>query len=353
EEKPLDPFYKDASGKSLKCLLHYKTGEGEVLLVKVGLSGVSTEGAMRNLEAEIPAWDFDKVRHDAYEAWQRELSRIRIKTSNPIHRQIFYTSLYHTKLAPTLFDDIDGQYRGMDGQVHQLPHGLHNYSTFSLWDTYRAAHPLFTIALKERVPDFVNCLIRMAQESPAGMPVWPLQGKETGCMTGYHSAAVIAEALEKGFQGIDFTKAYPPMRQRAMLDEYRGLAYYRKLGFIPCDKEEESVSKTMEYIYDDWAASRVAQAAGATDDAKLLLERSKNYRNLFDPKVGFIRPRMASGDWSEPFDPTEWAIQRSGAITPNPIPGRRPSPSSTIPKATSSSLAAAKPSSISSTLFSP
>ncbi len=310
EEKLLDPSVKDASSKSLKCLVHYKTGENEVILVKVGLSGVSTEGAMKNMEAEIPAWDFNKVRHDAHEAWQRELSRIRIKTSNRIHREIFYTSLYHTKVAPTLFDDVDGQYRGMDGQVHRLPHGLHNYSTFSLWDTYRAAHPLFTIALKERVPDFVNCLIRMAQESPAGMPVWPLQGRETGCMTGYHSAPVIAEALAKGFQGIDFSKAYPPMHQRVMLDDYRGLNYYRKLGFIPCDKEEESVSKTMEYIYDDWAVAQVAQAVGATGDAKLLLERSKNYRNLFDPKVGFIRPRMENGDWSEPFTPTEMGYSK-------------------------------------------
>jgi predicted alpha-1,2-mannosidase len=310
EEKLLNPSVKEASSKSLKCLVNYKTGEGEVILVKVGISGVSTEGAMKNLEAEIPGWDFDSVCGDAYLAWKRELSRIQIKTSNQAHMEIFYTSLYHTKLAPTLFDDVDGQYRGMDGQVHRLPHGLHNYSTFSLWDTYRAAHPLFTIALKERVPDFVNCLIRMAQESPAGMPVWPLQGRETGCMTGYHSAPVIAEALAKGFQGIDFTKAYPAMRQRAMVDDYRGLNYYRKLGFIPCDKEEESVSKTMEYLYDDWAVAHVAQAVGATADAKLLLERSKNYRNLFDPQVGFIRPRMENGDWSEPFTPTEMGYSK-------------------------------------------
>lgn len=310
EEKFLDPSVKEARSKSLKCLLHYKTGEGEQILVKVGLSGVSIEGAMKNLEAEVPAWDFNKVRTAAHAAWQRELSRIRIKTSNRIYREIFYTSLYHTKLAPTLFDDVDGQYRGMDGQVHHLPHGLHNYSTFSLWDTYRAAHPLFIIALKERVPDFVNCLIRMAQESPAGMPVWPLQGRETGCMTGYHSAPVIAEALAKGFQGIDFTKAYPPMRLRAMVDDYRGLNYYRKLGYIPCDKEEESVSKTMEYLYDDWAVAHVAQAVGATADAKLLLERSKNYRNLFDSKVGFIRPRLENGDWSEPFTPTEMGYSK-------------------------------------------
>jgi len=310
EDKKLDASVKEAKSKSLKCLLHYKTGKGEVILVKVGISGVSSEGAMKNLEAEIPGWDFEKVRHDAHEAWQRELSRIRIKTDNQVHKEIFYTSLYHTKVAPTLFDDADGQYRGMDGEVHRLPKGLHNYSTFSIWDTFRAAHPLFTIAQPERVPDFVNCLIRMAQESPAGMPVWPLQGKETGCMTGYHSSAVIAEALAKDFQGIDFNKVYPAMRRRAMMDDYRGLAYYRKLGYIPCDKEDESVSKAMEYIYDDWAVAHVARAVGAADDAKLLLERSGNYRNLFDAKVGFIRPRLENGDWAEPFDPTEMGYSK-------------------------------------------
>ena len=310
EDKKLDTSVKEAKSKSLKCLLHYKTGKGEVILVKVGLSGVSNEGAMKNLEAEIPGWDFEKVRHDAHKAWQRELSRIRITTNNLAHKEIFYTSLYHTKVAPTLFDDADGQYRGMDGEVHRLPKGLHNYSTFSIWDTFRAAHPLFTIALPERVPDFVNCLIRMAQESPAGMPVWPLQGKETGCMTGYHSSAVIAEALAKGFPDIDFKKVYPAVRQRAMVDDYRGLGHYRKLGFIPCDKEEESVSKAMEYIYDDWAVAHVAQAVGAADDAKLLLERSRNYRNLFDAKVGFIRPRLENGDWAEPFDPTEMGYSK-------------------------------------------
>ena len=303
EDQGLGPARHEAKGDHLKCVMRYQTSPGEVICVKTGISGVSVEGALKNLDAEIPDWDFDRVRQVAHQSWQRELSRILIETSNQKHKEIFYTSLYHMMLAPTLFDDVDGQYRGMDGKVHHLPPRFHNYSTFSLWDTYRAAHPLYTLFQSHRVPDFVNCLIRMENESPEGMPVWPLQGKETGCMTGYHSAAVIAEASIKKFPNLDLSKAYPAMKKRAMVDDYRGLGWYRKLGFIPADKEEESVSKTMEYIYDDWAVAHVAKALGETEDAKLLFERAKNYRNLFDPKSRFIRARLENGDWAEPFDP--------------------------------------------------
>ena len=303
EDAGLGPAKHEAKSTHLKCVMRYQTSPGEVIYVKTGISGVSAEGALRNLEMEIPDWDFDHVRREAHQSWQRELSRIRIETSNQKHKEIFYTALYHLMLAPTLFDDVDGQYRGMDGEIHQAPPGFHNYSTFSLWDTYRAAHPLYTLFQSHRVPDFVNCLIRMANESPQGMPVWPLQGKETGTMTGYHSAAVIAEACVKKLPNLDLSKAYPPMKKRAMVDDYRGLGLYRKLGYIPADKEEESVSKTMEYVYDDWAVAHIAQAVGETQDAKVLLERSKNYRNLFDPKLRFIRARLESGKWAEPFDP--------------------------------------------------
>ena len=305
EEKRLDPSVREAQGTSLKCLVHFQTTEGEVILVKTGLSGVSAEGAKKNLEAEIPDWDFDRVRRSAHTACSKNLSRIRITTSNARHKKIFYTGLYHMMLAPTLFDDVGGQYRGMDSQIHHLPQGLHNYSTFSLWDTFRATHPMYTLCLRDRVPDFVNCLIRMAQESPDGVPVWPLQAKETGCMTGYHSSSVVAEALTKGFAGIDFNKAYPAFKKRAMQDDYRGLGYYRKLGYIPCEKEEESVSKTMEYAYDDWAVAHIAKAIGEEEDAKHLIERCRNYQNLFDSATGFMRPRLENGQWTAPFDPTE------------------------------------------------
>jgi predicted alpha-1,2-mannosidase len=218
--------------------------------------------------------------------------------------EIFYTGLYHTMLAPTLFDDVDGKYRGMDGKVHTLPAGEHNYSTFSLWDTYRALHPLYTLILGERVPAFVNCLIRMGQQSPAGVPVWPLQGRETGCMVGDHSAPVVAEALAKGFKGIDAKTAYIPFRKRELQDDYRGLAAYGKLGWVPCDQQDESASKTLDYAYDDRAVAAIALAAGEHADYELLMKRSKNFTNLYDKESGFIRPRYADGHWAgPPFNP--------------------------------------------------
>jgi predicted alpha-1,2-mannosidase len=295
----------EAVGKHLKAVLRYNTTEGEQILVRVGLSGVSIANARRNLQAEMPGWDFDAVRAKAKGAWQSELGRIRIKTSDATQRAIFYTSLYHMLVAPTIFDDVNGEYCGMDGQTHQLLPGEHNYSTYSLWDTFRALHPAFTLFQPERVPGFVNCLIRMAEESPSGMPVWPLQGKETGTMTGYHSASVMAEACVKGFSGIDWNRAYKAMRKRNMNDNYRGLDLYRVKGFIPADKEEESVSKTLEYDSGDWACSHVAARVGAYEDADIQRTRSTNYRNLFDPGTQFIRARMSDGKWAEPFDPID------------------------------------------------
>jgi predicted alpha-1,2-mannosidase len=218
-------------------------------------------------------------------------------------RRTFYSALYHTMLAPTLFSDVDGRYRGMDMAVHQLPNGQHNYSTYSLWDTYRALHPLLTLYQPERVPDLVNGLVRMAVESPDGPPVWPLQGVETGCMIGHHSAVVLAEAHAKGFRGIDYEQAWPVFRKRAMDDDYRGLPLYRKLGYIPSDKENEAVSKTLEYAYDDWALAHLAEAVGAHADAQQLRQRSRNYQHVFDRKLSFVRPRASNGRWLEPFDP--------------------------------------------------
>ncbi|MGB0123910.1 MAG: GH92 family glycosyl hydrolase [Silvibacterium sp.] len=294
-----------AAGRSLKAALHYDTTGGQQILVRVGISGVSAANALKNLEAEMPGWDFDAIRAAAKSKWQKELSRIRIETNDATQRTIFYSSLYHMMLAPTLFDDANAEYCGMDGQTHQLAAGQHNYSTYSLWDTFRALHPSFTLFQPERVPGFVNCLVTMAEQSPADMPVWPLQGKETGTMTGYHSASVMAEACVKKFPGIDWQRAYKVMRKRNMVDDYRGLGYYRELGYIPADKEEESVSKVLEYDYGDWSCSHVADAVGALDDATLQRKRSQNYQHLFDPKTQFIRAKMSDGKWAEPFDPID------------------------------------------------
>jgi predicted alpha-1,2-mannosidase len=277
----LEESASTAKGVRLKCLFHYHTTAHENILIKTGISGVSVEGALSNLDAEIPGWDFDGVKHAAASRWETELSKIRVEGGTAKQRKLFYTSLYHTMLAPTLFDDVDGRYRGMDGKIHQLEPGTHNYSTFSLWDTYRAAHPLFTLTQSQRVPDFINCLLRMSEESPVGMPVWPLQGRETECMTGYHSAVVIAEAIAKGFQGIDPKRAYSVMRREAMNSDYNGLDLYRKYGYIPCDLAAESIGKSLDYAYNDWAVAQVAKAAGVLEDASSLGEHAKNYRNLF------------------------------------------------------------------------
>lgn len=287
---------------SIRCALHLPTTEGEQVLVKVGLSAVSAENALHNLEVEAPGWDFDGARRAAHETWENALARVRIDAQDAQQR-IFYSALYHCLLAPTLFSDVDGRYRGMDLAVHRLPEGVNNYTQFSLWDTYRCLHPLLTLVQPERVPDLVNALVRMAEQSPAGVPVWPLQARETDCMVGYHSAVVLAEAQAKGFMGIDYAHAWPLWRKRAMEDDYRGLPLYRKLGYIPAELEAEAVSKTLEYAYDDWALARLARAAGAEDDHRHLLQRSRNYRNVFDTESGFVRGRFADGRWAQPFDP--------------------------------------------------
>lgn len=304
-EVPAPPSNQQLLGKNLKAVLYFKTKANDVILVRTGISGTSAEGAARNLKAELNTWDFNKIRAQAKAAWSRQIGKINITTADQDQKKVFYSALYHLSLGPTLFDDVDGGYRGMDNQVHTLPAKQRNYTTFSLWDTYRAAHPAYTLIEAERVPDFCNALMLMAEQSPAGMPVWPLQGTETGTMTGYHSASVLAEACNKGFTGVDWNKAYTLMMKRAMVDNYRGLNLYREMGYIPADKEEESVSKTFEYAYNDWAIAHVAKKLGKTDDAAMLTRRSTNYRNYFDPSTKFMRPKLADGAFTAPFDPID------------------------------------------------
>ena len=305
KETPAPATGQKLSNPNLKAVLHFKTSKDEAILVRVGISGASAEGGAKNLKAECNTWDFNKIRTQAHAAWRTQLSKIQVQTANDAHKKVFYTALYHLSLGPTLFDDVDGQYRGMDNQVHTVAAGQHNYTSFSLWDTYRAAHPAYTLIDADKVPLFVNCLMRMAEESPEGMPVWPLGGRETGTMTGYHSASVMAEACNKGFTGVDWNKAYALMMKRAMIDNYRGLGYYRAKGYIPADKEEESVSKTFEYCYNDFAIAHVAKKLGKSDDAAMLTKRSTNYKNYFDPATRFMRPKLDNGTFTAPFDPID------------------------------------------------
>ncbi len=303
DDRPLPADAGSVDGTRLKAALHFADAGGAPLLVKVAISAVSAENALANLDAELPDFDFARVHAEAVAAWERALTRARIDTDDAAQRRIFYTGLYHALLAPTLFSDVDGRYRGMDLRVHTLPEGYRNYSTYSLWDTYRALHPLLTLVQPERVPDLVQGLVRGAAECPDGVGIWPLQGVETGTMIGYHSAVVLAEAHAKGFGGIDYAAAWPLFRKRAMDDDFHGLADYRRLGYIPSDKVDEAASRTLEYAYDDWACAHLARAVGAEDDHRALLARSRNYLNLFNPGSGFIQPRLEDGRWAEPFDP--------------------------------------------------
>ncbi|MBN6152408.1 GH92 family glycosyl hydrolase [Xanthomonas sp. AmX2] len=303
QDQPLAADARQADGTQLKVALHYPDAAAAPLLVKVGISAVSAENALANLDAELPDFDFARVHRDAVAAWEKELGRVRVQTASDTHKRIFYTGLYHSLLAPTLFSDVDGRYRGMDLAIHTAPPGYHNYSTYSLWDTYRALHPLLTLVQPERVPDLMQCLVRGANECPDGVGIWPLQGVETGCMIGYHSAVALAEAQAKGFAGVDYAAAWPAYRKRAMHDTTHGLDHYRQLGYIPSDKVDEAVSRTLEYAYDDWAVAHLARGAGAQAEYEALLQRSRNYRQLFNRDSGFVQPKLADGQWAAPFDP--------------------------------------------------
>ena len=286
-------------GRKLYARFDFADASVRPLLAKVALSAVSAEQARRNLEAECPGWDFEAVRRAARERWNRELAKIRIETADPAVRRIFYTALYHTMIAPSVFSDTDGSYRGADGRVRRDT-TFTCYTTFSLWDTYRAAHPLMTLIHPERVPDIINTMLHISDEQ-GKLPVWHLWGNETDCMVGNPAIPVMADALLKGFGGIDRAKAYEAMKRTAMGDE-RGLDLYKRYGYIPYEFNE-SVGYCLEYAIADWALAQVARQEGHCEDYAYFLARSRAYRRYFDPATGFIRGRSASGAWRTPFDP--------------------------------------------------
>jgi predicted alpha-1,2-mannosidase len=291
-------------GKALVAALDLGVPEDGTLLVKVALSGVSEDGALANLE-EMPGWDFDAERQRAGTAWNEALSAVAIDAPDDM-RTMVYTSLYHAMLAPSLFMDRDGKYRGPDNQVHQAK-GFRYHSTFSLWDTYRALHPLLTLVQPEqRNADFVNSLVASRQHSPHGiLPVWAFHGLETWCMIGYHAVPVIADAYMKGIKGINADEALAAMVASADYGPYGGLEHYKKLGYVPIDLEPEAASKTVEYAFDDWTIARMAEKMGRKDVAARFYLRAQNYRNVFDTKTGFVRARKSSGEFREPFNPVQ------------------------------------------------
>ncbi|WP_449446844.1 GH92 family glycosyl hydrolase [Thermomonas brevis] len=273
------------------------------LVAKLAISPVSEDGAIANLDAEMPGFDFDRMRAEAKAEWAQALGVAEIDAPEPA-RKAFFTALYHTFMGPSLFMDSDGRYRGPDNAVHQAK-GWTNYSTFSLWDTYRALHPLLTLVQPEqRSSDIVNSLLASRRESPYGvLPVWAFHGLETWCMIGYHAVPVIADAYMKGIRGFDANEALDAMVASASYGPYDGLAQYMQLGYVPIDEEGEAASKTLEYAFDDWTIYRMAQAMGRKDIAATFHDRASNWREAFDPRTGFMRARTRNGEFREPFNP--------------------------------------------------
>ena len=302
----------ETTGKSIQFYAHYKTRSGEAILIKIGISATSAANALKNLEAEIPDWGFDRVIRETREKWNRELARIEIDGTQE-EKETFYTSMYHAFLASELYQDVTGEYRGLDQNIH-LARKFTNYAIFSLWDTYRATHPLFALIQSERDADMINSMLAHYDQSVEHLlPVWSLQGNETWCMIGYHSVPVIVDAYMKGVKGFDARRAYEAIRTTAMNPNYDNVATYARLGWVPFDKENESVSKTLEYAYDDYCVAQMAKSLGKKDDYDYFMKRSESFRNIFDPSFGLMRGKDSQGRWRTPFDPHRYV--EGGDIT--------------------------------------
>jgi predicted alpha-1,2-mannosidase len=274
--------------------------KGEKILVKVSLSPTGYEGAKLN-SSEIKGWDFEKVKKEAEQKWNSELSKIQITSDNKDKKTIFYTALYHTMMQPNIAQDLDRKYRGRDNKIH-VAEGFDYYSVFSLWDTFRAAHPLYTLIDKKRTADFINTFLKQYDQG-GRLPVWELASNETDCMIGYHSVSVMADAMAKGIKGFDYEKCFEAAKHSAMLD-HLGLDAYKRQGFISMDDEHESVSKTLEYAYDDWCIAQMAEILNKKEDYNYFMKRSQSWKNVFDWNAGFMRPKK-NGGWNKPFDPRE------------------------------------------------
>jgi predicted alpha-1,2-mannosidase len=295
--------FPEMAGKQIRAYFDFDAAANEKIKVKFALSPVSTNGAISNLRSEIPHWDFERTKRESQAAWNRELSKIAVTTLDDGEMVNFYTALYHALLTPTVYMDTDGRYKGIDQNVHQAV-GFTNYTTFSLWDTYRALHPLLNIIQPARNRDMVRSMLAHYDQSVHKMlPVWSHYANENWCMIGYHSVSVIADAIVKGnFSGPEAMKALEASAQTARTKYYDGLEYYMKLGYVPEDKNSSSVSKTLEYAYDDWCIAQAAKKLDRIDLAREFGKRSENWRNVYDASTGFMRPKMSDGKFREKFD---------------------------------------------------
>ncbi|MET3437003.1 GH92 family glycosyl hydrolase [Sphingomonas sp. 1185] len=297
-------------GNRLKAALFFDELGDAPLLIRCGISAVDVAGAKANLAAEANHWDFERTRKAAVARWWEKNSGIHVEGGTSDQQVIMASANYHTLIAPTLFSDVDGRYVGLDGQVHTLPAGQSAYSTYSTWDTYRALHPWLILTQPAQAKKLIDDVIRQTQQSAYGPPVWTLQGKETGIMIGWHGTPIMAEAMVKGIPA-HYAAAWPGIAKRSFdfsapdMDNSKGRDLYDAKGYVPADIWWESVSRTQEYAYDDWAASHIARHAGKTAEAQRLLKRSGNWRNVIDSAIGFARPRFNDGSWWKDYDPIQ------------------------------------------------
>ncbi|WP_343748212.1 GH92 family glycosyl hydrolase [Fluviicola sp.] len=298
--------FPEMSANQLRAFFNFDLDASKELLLKVSLSNVSMEGALLNMVSETPNWRFDQYRKAGEALWETELNKFQVEMLNEGDLINFYTAVYHTCLGPTVYQDFSGSYRGLDFSDHSNPDGQTNYTTFSLWDTYRALHPLFNLVQRKRNADMVLSMIAHQNQSAEKMlPVWSHYANENWCMIGYHAVSVIADAYSKDLEGIDYNKALDACIQTARTRYFDGIGSYMDLGYVAEDQSSSSVSKTLEYAYDDWCIAQLALGLKRMDIYEEFSKRSRNYQNVFDPKSGFMRARMKSGNFIDKFDPLE------------------------------------------------
>jgi len=294
--------FPDLAGKQLRLYFDFKTEENEKIKIKFALSPVSTVNAIENMQAEIPHWNFEKTKQEAQQAWNKELNKIIITADNKEELINFYTAMYHAALMPTMYMDVNGQYKGLDQNIHQA-NGFTNYTSFSLWDTYRAFHPYQNIISPKRNADIVQSMLAHYNQSALHMlPIWSHYANDNWCMSGYHSVSVVAEAYIKGTLTTGADKALDACVTTARQRNYEGIGYYMDKGYIPQDKNGVSVSTTLEYAYDDWAIAQFAKKLGKNDIYDEFIKRSQNWRNVYDASIGFMRPRLSDGSFKKEFD---------------------------------------------------
>ncbi|PTS98716.1 alpha-mannosidase [Pedobacter sp. HMWF019] len=292
--------YDDTEAKGSSVLAQLLFSENKEIKMKVALSTVNTDKALLALQ-EIKGWSFEKAKQKAESKWEHELAKVQIKSDDLKLKRIFYTALYHTCIAPTLYSDTDGTYQNAKGEIHKMPAGQQRYTAYSLWDTFRALNPLFTLTQNERYLGILNSMLAFYKENGL-LPVWDLSSDETNTMTGYHAVPVLADAILKDIKGIDVKLAYEAMKKSAMQD-IRGSNYYRQYGYVPQDKYGSSVTITLEYAYDDWCIAKVAKKLNLRKDYDYFIKRSTFWQPLFDTRIGFARAKNADGSWVTPFDP--------------------------------------------------